>query len=129
MVVADDHRLFREGLINLLTQEPTITVVERHPTVRKQLSFAKTSNRDILICDVTMPRLNGVQVAKLVTQELADLRVIGLSMHERDDMAHAMRSAGAVAYVTKSGPSDQLLTVLRSVMSNQPVESIEHSSS
>jgi len=123
ILVADDHRLFREGLINLLMQESDITVVGDASDGQEAVELCRKLKPDILICDVTMPRLNGVQVAKLLRTEFPEIRVIGLSMHEREDMAHAMRAAGAVAYVTKSGASDQLLAVLRSVTSNQPLES------
>jgi signal transduction histidine kinase/ActR/RegA family two-component response regulator len=124
VVVADDHRLFREGLINLLAQESTFAVVGEASDGEEAVELCRKLKPDVLICDVTMPRLNGVQVTRQVTAELPGLRVVGLSMHEREDMATAMRAAGAVAYVTKSGPSDQLLTVLRSVTSGQPLESI-----
>ena len=62
-----------------------------------------------------MPKLNGVQVTTQLHREMPDLKIIGLSMHERDDMAVAMRDAGAVAYCTKGGPTDTLLGVLRGV--------------
>lgn len=124
VLVADDHRLFREGLINLLALEPALTVIGEAADGHEAIELCRKLKPDVLICDVTMPRLNGVQVTRQVTAEFPEVRVIGLSMHEREDMAHAMRNAGAVAYVTKSGPSDQLLSVIRSVTTNQPLESI-----
>ena len=58
---------------------------------------------DLMIVDVSMPKANGVQVTATVTRESPETRVIGLSMHEQEDMANAMRDAGAVGYFAKSG--------------------------
>jgi len=124
VVVADDHRLFREGLINLLSQEPTLSIIGEASDGQEAVELCGKLRPDLLICDVTMPKLNGVQVTKQVSREFPEIRIIGLSMHEREDMADAMRAAGAVAYVTKSGPSDQLLSVIRQVTLNQPLEPI-----
>lgn len=116
VVVADDHRLFREGLINLLSQESGVKVIGEASDGEEAIELCHTLLPDVLIVDVTMPRLNGVQVTARLSREIPQLQIIGLSMHERDDMADAMRSAGAVAYLTKGGPSEQLLNLIRSML-------------
>ena len=113
VVVADDHRLFREGLVTLLTQEPYVDVVGQAADGAEAVELVRRLRPDILIVDVTMPKLNGVQVAAQVSRDVAGVKIIGLSMHERDDMAAAMKDAGAIAYCTKGGPSEMLLNVLR----------------
>ena len=70
-----------------------------------------------MIVDVTMPKLNGIEVAAMVSKEMPEIKIIGLSMHERDDMASAMRTAGAVAYCAKSAPIESLLNILRNTVS------------
>lgn len=115
VLVADDHRLFREGLISLITQEPYIEVVGQANDGEEAIELARQLEPDILLCDITMPKLNGIQVTAQLAREMPGIKIIGLSMHERDEMATAMRDAGAVAYCTKGGPTDVLLSVLRSV--------------
>jgi DNA-binding NarL/FixJ family response regulator len=113
VLVADDHKLFREGLISLISQESYLEVVGQAADGEEALKMARELRPQIMIVDVSMPKYNGIQVTTLVHKELPDTRVIGLSMHERDDMALAMRNAGAVAYCAKSWPSEHLLTELR----------------
>jgi PAS domain S-box-containing protein len=113
VLVADDHKLFREGLISLLNQEPYLDVVGEAGDGMEAVEMARQLRPDIMILDVTMPKLNGVQVASRLTKELPNVRIIGLSMHERDDMAKAMCAAGAVAYCAKSAPIESLVSVLR----------------
>jgi CheY-like chemotaxis protein len=120
VLVADDHKLFREGLISLISQESYLEVVGQAADGEEALKLARELRPQIMIVDVSMPKYNGIQVTTLIHKELPDTRVIGLSMHERDDMALAMRNAGAVAYCAKSWPSEQLLTELRSA-AGQPL--------
>ncbi len=64
--------------------------------------------------DVTMPRLDGLEATRRLTREFHDIKVIGLSMHSESDMAESMREAGAVAYLTKGGPAENLVEAIRS---------------
>lgn len=118
VLVADDHKMFREGLIALVGQEPYVTIVGEAGDGVQALALARSTSPDIVICDISMPKMNGIQVTSALKREMPMTRVIGLSMHERDDMAQAMRDAGAVAYCTKGGPTEALLTVLKSVASS-----------
>ncbi len=117
VMVADDHKMFREGLISLIRQEPYVNIVAEAGDGAEALELARRTNPDILIVDVSMPKFNGVEVTSILRKERPNIRIIGLSMHERDDMAKAMRDAGAVAYCTKGGPTEVLLNVLKSVAS------------
>jgi PAS domain S-box-containing protein len=115
ILVADDHRLFREGVIHLLSQEPDMTVVGEAADGEEAIEFSRRLKPDILILDVSMPKGNGVHVAARISRELPHTRIIGLSMHENQDMARAMHAAGAAAYLTKGGSSESLLEAVRSV--------------
>jgi len=117
VLVADDHKIFREGLISLLNQEPYVNVVGQAGDGQEAIELARQLRPDILILDVTMPKLNGIQVASTLARELPGIKIIGLSMHERDDMAKAMCSAGAIAYCAKSAPIESLVSVLRGAAS------------
>jgi PAS domain S-box-containing protein len=120
VLVADDHQLFREGMIHLLSQEPDLTVVGEAADGKEAIELSRKLKPDILILDVSMPQLNGIHVASQVSRELPQTRIVGLSMHDDKDMAKAMRAAGAAVYLTKGGSSEKLLEAVRSLITAKP---------
>ena len=116
VVVADDHAIFREGLINMLSQDPEFQIVGEAADGEEAIAVATLVRPDILICDVTMPKLSGIEVTSKLAREIPGMKIIGLSMHDGQDIARAMRAAGAVAYVTKGGSSEALLALLRAMV-------------
>jgi CheY-like chemotaxis protein len=113
ILLADDHRILREGLASLLSEEPDLEVVAQAVDGVEAIELARRTQPDVVLMDVTMPRLDGVAATRRITAEMSDVVVIGLSMHEEDDMADAMRSAGAAAYLSKGGPCDALIATIR----------------
>jgi DNA-binding NarL/FixJ family response regulator len=102
-------------VIHLLSQEPDLTVIGEAADGHEAVEITRKLKPDILILDVSMPKLSGVHVASQLSRELPETRIIGLSMYEDMDMAKAMRAAGAAAYLTKGGSSETLLDVVRSL--------------
>jgi signal transduction histidine kinase/ActR/RegA family two-component response regulator len=119
VVLADDHPVLRKGLADLLRQQPEIDVVGEARDGQEAMDLALQKCPDIVLMDVTMPRLTGIEATRRITAKLPAIRVIGLSMHEDEDMAQAMREAGAVAYVNKSEAAD---TLVATVLSQSPSE-------
>ena len=105
VLVADDHAILREGLITLLAEEPQIEVVAEASDGLERSNWS-AMRPDVVLMDVTMPHLNGIEATRRITAELPDIRVIGLSMHQQQDMATAMYQAGAVAYLRKGDSSE-----------------------
>lgn len=121
VIVADDHPLFREGLIGVLNQEDFLQVVGVASDGEEAVALARELKPDVMIVDISMPKLNGLQVTEIVAREIPETRIIGLSMHDRADMAAAMKSAGAVAYLSKGGASETLVALLRTLVNRTPV--------
>lgn len=113
VLIADDHRILREGLAGLLRNHPDILVVGQAADGQEALELARRLRPDVIVMDVTMPRMNGIDATAAILREMPEIRVIGLSMHEMQDMSHAMLAAGARAYLTKGGPSAELLKAIR----------------
>jgi PAS domain S-box-containing protein len=115
VLLADDHALLREGLASLLHEEPDIELVGEAADGRAAVELALRVKPDVILMDVTMPRMDGIEATRRITAALPEVRVIGLSMHEQEDMAAAMYEAGASAYLSKGGPSESLLATIRGV--------------
>lgn len=122
LLLADDHRILREGLACFLTEEPDLEIVALAADGLEAVELAHRTRPDVVLMDVTMPRLDGVGATYRISAELPGVAVIGLSMHEGEHMSEAMRAAGAVAYLTKGGASETLLATIRaSAAPDRPV--------
>jgi signal transduction histidine kinase len=113
VLLVDDHTLVRQALALLLCQEPDLTVVGEAADGQAAVAQARTLQPDVILMDVAMPGMNGLEATRLIRAACPATRVIGLSMFENAEQAQAMRAAGAAEYVTKSGPVDTLLAALR----------------
>ena len=81
---------------------------------QEAIELARSTRPHVILMDVTMPGVDGVQATRQITSEISKVAVIGLSMHEEEDMAKAMRAAGAAAYLSKGGASEELIAAIRS---------------
>lgn len=88
---------------------------------RQAVELVERLRPDVVVMDVTMPVLSGVEATRQITERWPTVRVVALSMHDQSDMAAAMREAGAAAYVTKGGPAGALIDCIRgSVATEDP---------
>ncbi len=120
VLLADDHQIVREGLMGLIQEQPDIAVIGEACDGQMAVEMARELKPDVVIMDVSMPQLNGIEATRRILAELPSVRVIGLSMHERETMAAAMRAAGAAAYLPKGGPSEPLIAAIRGARVDTP---------
>ncbi len=123
VLLVDDHRIMRQGLSSLLQFEEDIEVVGEAENGRQAVELAHQHAPDVIIMDVNMPVMDGIEATRIVTKEMPRIKVIALSMHQERDTAEAMRQAGAVAYLTKGGPSDDLIAAIRACSRSRTMES------
>jgi PAS domain S-box-containing protein len=113
VLVADDHALVRRGLATLLAKEPDLTVVGEAADGQIAIELTRQLAPDVILMDVGMPVMNGIDATRLIHAEFPSLRVIGLSMFEDPEQPDAMRQAGAVGYLSKSDSAEALLAAIR----------------
>ncbi len=113
VILADDHAIMREGLRMMLDPVQDIEIVGEAQNGENAVEITRQLHPDIVIMDVNMPRMNGIEATRKITAEMPYVKVIGLSMHEEADLAGAMMKAGAVDYVHKASLSQELITCIR----------------
>ena len=113
ILLADDHLIIREGLRSLLELHADLTVVGDAETGREAVTMARKLNPDIVIMDVSMPELNGIEATRRIIAEVPDTKVISLSMHTDNRFIIGMLSAGASGIVHKSSAFDELIDAIR----------------
>jgi len=116
LLLADDHAVVRQGIANLLRDQPDIEIVGTAANGREAVDLAPRLLPDVILMDMNMPELNGVEATRIIHNEFPDIRIIGLSMFEEAEKAQAMRDAGAANYITKSGPAEELTNAIRTAV-------------
>jgi signal transduction histidine kinase/ActR/RegA family two-component response regulator len=113
ILIADDHAVMRQGLSTSLGQEPDIAIVGEAADGKSALEKARKLHPDIVLMDLGMPKMSGLEATRLIHSEMPQVRVIGLSMFDEKERANAMFEAGAVAYLSKSCSVDALTSTIR----------------
>jgi two-component system, NarL family, response regulator NreC len=109
ILLADDHEIVRSGLCHIMEGRPDIEIVGEAKSGRQAVEMARDTRLDIIIMDVTMPDLNGIDATHQIRRDNPQIRVIALSMHHKRQFILDMFSAGAKGYVLKSDIGKQLL--------------------
>jgi DNA-binding NarL/FixJ family response regulator len=104
VVIADDHRIVRAGLVALLANTAEIEIVGQASDGLEAIELVETLDPDVVVMDVTMPRMNGIEATRRLHRLHPNVRVIGLSMHDSREIFDAMLQAGASRFLTKGGP-------------------------
>ncbi|MFH0974196.1 MAG: PAS domain S-box protein [Spirochaetota bacterium] len=113
VLVADDHAIVREGFVKLIQNEKDMEVVGEASNGEDAVNMARALRPDVIIMDIGMPKMNGIEATEKIISEIPGTRIIGLSMYEKADREEAMRKAGASVYLTKDGPSKDLIEAIR----------------
>lgn len=113
VLIADDHALFREGLRLILQGQPDIEVVGEAGDGQEAVEQARRLRPDVVVMDVAMPVMDGVQATKLLLQEFPEMRILALTMHDHRSYVLPMLTLGASGYVLKQAASSELVGAIR----------------
>lgn len=115
IVIADDHGTMREGLRLLMNSQPDLEVVGEAADGREAIRLARQLAPDVLLMDVSMPGMNGLDATRKVKEECPNIRVLTLTRHSDDGFLKQLLAAGASGYALKLSSADELMHAIRTV--------------
>ena len=119
VVLSDDHALVRQGFRRILEDEPGITVVGEGGTGAQAVELARTHKPDVVVLDMAMPDMNGVQAARMILRERPQTRVLILSMYADEQYVRSALDAGVAGYILKNALDNDLTRAVRAVAAGQ----------
>lgn len=121
LLVADDHKIFRQGIKKLLEEEPDLQVVGEAADGREAVKKATELKPDVILMDIAMANLNGLEATKQIKKVLPDVKVIMLTMHKNEEYVLHSFQVGASGYILKEGAVEELVTAIRSIHQDKSV--------
>ena len=119
VVLADDHSMLRHGLAETLAKEVDIEVVGQAQDGLSAIKLVRKLKPDVVVMDISMPDMNGMDATKEIMRDFPDVKVIGLSMHAAKKFVREMFKAGAVGYLLKDCHFDELAVAIRTVVAGK----------
>jgi DNA-binding NarL/FixJ family response regulator len=113
VLLVDDHTVLRQGLRSLLLDKPDMEVVGEAENGRQAVQLAAKLLPDVVVMDIAMPQLNGLEATRQITKELPTVKVLILSTYGEDEYVHQLTEAGAVGYLIKQTASTDLIEAIR----------------
>jgi two-component system response regulator NreC len=119
ILLADDHKIMRDGLRALLETQPDMEVVAETENGQVTVEKARELSPDVIIMDVGMPDLNGIEATRAIVETLPNIKVLGLSIHADKRFVAGMLKAGAAGYLLKDCAFEELVQAIRFVMAQK----------
>jgi DNA-binding NarL/FixJ family response regulator len=120
IVIADDHEVVRKGLRSLLESEPGFEVVAEASNGREAVEKALAAKPDVVVLDIGMPELNGLEATRRIVKQMSRTEVLILTVYESEEVIREVLRAGARGYVLKSDAGRLLLSAVESVAAHKP---------
>jgi DNA-binding NarL/FixJ family response regulator len=119
IIIADDHSVVRSGLRLLLQSSPDFTVVAEAEDGEEAVALVDRHKPDVVIMDISMPKLNGIEATGIMKQNNPELKIIILTVHEDEEYVYQMLRAGASGYVLKSAGKKEIFAAIESALSGE----------
>ena len=119
IIIIDDHRLFRETLAGLINADNNFEVIGQSSSAQEAMNMVSLLNPAMLIMDMNLPGMNGVEATTCIHERYPTVKIIGLSMHISPDICRQFFRAGASAYLTKNTSGTELITALKEVQQHR----------
>jgi len=119
VLLADDHEIFRDGLNLMFKKNPDINLIGEAGNGEELMKLARKLNPDVIIMDIQMPVMNGIEATKLLTSEMPHIGIIALSIMEDDYQIVEMLEAGARGYLLKNAHKNEIIEAIKAVYKDQ----------
>jgi len=119
ILLADDHSIVRSGLRALLTTISSFKVIAEASNGEETLTMAEHHSPDVIILDVSMPKLNGIETARLLRQRKLRSKILILSMHDNEEYIHQAIRAGADGYLLKNAEKKEIVSAIKTIASGK----------
>ncbi|MBN1368187.1 MAG: response regulator transcription factor [Dehalococcoidales bacterium] len=124
IILADDHPLMRQALITSLGKEPDFEIIAEASDGEQVVKFTKDMNPDIIIMDIGMPKLNGIEATRQIYNKYPNIAVLVLTIHIDNDTVLSIFQAGARGYLVKTATGKEVIQAIRTIMSGETVWSL-----
>jgi DNA-binding NarL/FixJ family response regulator len=118
ILVSDDHTIVRQGLASLLNDQPDMEVVAEAPNGRVAVDKALELKPDVVILDIAMPMMNGIEAAKRIKQKLPKTKIIILSMYSHEHYIHELMETGVSGYLLKDISGRDIINAVHAAMND-----------
>lgn len=113
ILLADDHKMVREGFCHILNSQLDFEVVGEAEDGKQAITLCESLRPDVVVMDLHMPNMDGLEAIRRIKENIPETVIIGLSVYDTPDVTRWFQEAGAEAFVTKGGPAESLVTILR----------------
>lgn len=119
LIIVDDHKVVRAGIRLLFQTDKEVNIVGETENGEKAIELVKKLHPDVVITDVSMPNMSGIQLTKKLKEEHPNVKVLIISMHNDDDYIIDALEAGAMGYVTKDSNDDEIINAVHSISNDK----------
>ncbi len=121
VIIADDHPLIRQGIRNVLQLEPALKVIAETTNGKETVAMAKKLLPDVILMDINMPLLNGMEATKIIKRDLPQVKIIALTIHDEEEYIYEMVRSGATGYLLKDVDPGRLVEYILKVSGGESV--------
>lgn len=125
VLLVDDHRMVREGFRSVIEAKSDIRVVGEAADGIEAVEKARELHPDVVVMDINMPRMNGLEATRRILQEMPDILVIGLSLHGHEEMAESIKKVGGAAYVSKEEAFNKLCDTIHAEVDKRDAKRLQ----
>ena len=118
--MADDHEIFRDGFQLIISRAPNIDLLAQGANGKQLVDLVEMHRPNVVVTDIKMPLMDGIEATRTITRQFPDIGVIGLSMHDEDDLILEMLEAGAKGYLLKNADKQEVIDAIETVAVGDP---------
>ena len=115
LLIADDHEIFRDGLALMLSKQEDITLIAQAENGKELIELTEKHQPDVILTDIKMPRMDGIEATRILAQKFPDLKIIALSMFDEENLIVEMLESGAKGYLLKNADKNEIVEAITSV--------------